>query len=203
MTAQTNDKPIEQWDIFELALDGPADGNPFLDVAFGAAFQHGHRVVDVDGFYDGDGVYRVRFMPDVQGEWRYLTRSSAAALDGDEGGFTCTPPSAGNHGPVHVRDTYHFAYADGTPHVPIGTTCYAWTHQGDALEEQTLETLADAPFNKMRMCVFPKHYRYNQNEPEFYPVRGRAADRVGLHPLQPRVLPAPRAARRRPARPGH
>ena len=27
---------------------------------------------------------------------------------------------------------------------------------GDEMEEQTLETLKSAPFNKMRMCVFPK-----------------------------------------------
>ena len=32
--------------------------------------------------------------------------------------------------------------------------------------------LTDAPFNKMRMCVFPKHYRFNQNEPPTYPFEG-------------------------------
>jgi hypothetical protein len=41
---------------------------------------------------------------------------------------------------------------------------------GAALEEQTLETLSTAPFNKMRMCVFPKHYTFNHNEPELYPL---------------------------------
>lgn len=30
-----------------------------------------------------------------------------------------------------VRHTYHFGYADGTPYCPVGTTCYAWAHQGD------------------------------------------------------------------------
>ena len=75
----------------------------------------------------------------------------------------------GNHGPVRVANTYHFAYADGTPYKQIGTTCYVWTHQGDELEEQTLATLGNAPFNKMRMCVFPKHYAFNENEPERYP----------------------------------
>ena len=68
----------------------------------------------------------------------------------------------------------HFAYADGAPHVPVGTTCYAWVHQGDALEEQTLETLKKAPFNKIRMCVFPKDYAYNRNEPVYYPFEGTA-----------------------------
>ena len=69
---------------------------------------------------------------------------------------------------MRVRDTFHFAYEDGTPHFSVGTTCYVWNHQGDALEEQTLETLETAPFNKMRMCVFPKHYTFNQNEPEYH-----------------------------------
>ena len=37
------------------------------------------------------------------------------------------------------------------------------------MQQQTLETLKTSPFNKIRMCVFPKHYAYNQNEPELYP----------------------------------
>lgn len=156
---------VERWDIFEIVLQGPTTGNPFVDVQVGARFRFQHREVVVGGFYDGDGLYRVRLMPDVEGEWRYETFSNVSELAGQQGVFTCTPPAAGNHGPIHVQDTYHFAYADGTPHLSIGTTCYAWTHQGDALEEQTLATLRTAPFNKLRMCIFPKHYRFNENEP--------------------------------------
>ena len=161
--------PVEQWDFYELALNGPASGNPFVEVAFGASFHCQNRVIEVDGFYDGDGIYRVRFMPDNPGQWHYCTRSNVSALNEVGGGFSCTPPSAGNHGPVRVHNTYHFAYADGTPYWPVGTTCYAWTHQGDALEAQTLATLQQSPFNKLRMCVFPKHYTFNANEPDFYP----------------------------------
>jgi hypothetical protein len=68
-----------------------------------------------------------------------------------------------------VQNIHHFAYADGTPFFPFGTTCYAWIHQSDALQQQTLKTLASAPFNKIRMCVFPKSYDYNHNEPALYP----------------------------------
>jgi hypothetical protein len=114
---------VERWDIFELVLNGPAEGNPFIDVTFGAKFAYRHRVVDVDGFYDGDGIYKVRFMPDTEGEWTYTTRSNVPALDGITGDFVCTPPSPGNHGPVRVHNTYHFAYEDGTPHFSVGTTC--------------------------------------------------------------------------------
>ena len=43
------------------------------------------------------------------------------------------------------------------------------------MQEQTLATLAKAPFNKLRMCVFPKNYAYNRNEPQYYPFAKDAA----------------------------
>ena len=165
----------ERWGVYDLALQGPRAGNPFVDVQLRAQFQYRDRVVDVDGFYDGGGVYHARFMPDEIGEWSYRTSSNAAELDGRQGRIACTAPTAGNHGPVRVRYVTHFGYEDGAPYVPLGTTCYAWVHQGDKLEEQTLATLRTAPFNKMRMCVFPKSYVYNQNEPTYYPFERDAA----------------------------
>ncbi len=163
---------IRRWDHIELAFRAAVTGNPFLDVTLEVAFTHGHRTLCVEGFYDGDDTFRARFMPDALGDWRWETRSNVPALDGRSGEFVCTPPAEGVHGPVRVVDRYHFAYEDGTPYHPVGTTCYVWNHQGDALEEQTLRTLADAPFNKMRMCVFPKRYTYNLNEPPRYPFEG-------------------------------
>jgi hypothetical protein len=160
---------VEQWGLFEASLQGPSEGNPFVDVELSAEFNCGDKKVNVPGFYDGDGIYRVRFMPEEQGEWTYSTQSNAKELNNQSGAFVCAAPAADNHGPVRVRDTFHFAYADGTPYFPFGTTCYAWVHQGDALEEQTLETLKTAAFNKMRMCVFPKDYIFNKNEPVHYP----------------------------------
>jgi hypothetical protein len=163
---------VEQWSLFEITLNGLDSGNPFLDVELSARFTQGDKSVVVSGFYDGGGVYRIRFMPDSQGEWRYRTKSNRTELNGKTGSFTVNRPTAGNHGPVRVRNTYHFAYADGTPFFPIGTTCYAWVHQDERLQEQTLATLKDAPFNKLRMCVFPKWYAYNQVEPALYPFAG-------------------------------
>ena len=163
---------VEKWTVLDIPMRGPAEGNPFTDVRLSASFRHNGRRSEVGGFYDGQGVYRIRFMPDAEGEWTYTTHSDHSQLDGRTGAIVCTQASAGNHGPVGVRRQYPFAYADGTPYIPVGTTCYAWTHQGDALEAQTLETLRAAPFNKLRMCVFPKHYDYNHNEPPLYPFEG-------------------------------
>jgi hypothetical protein len=164
-TMQTTGTTTARWDIFEISASGPAKGNPYLDVAFDATFSLDNRRVKVPGFYDGDGTYRLRFCPDTEGNWTFVTSSSASELDGLEGSFTATAAREGVHGPVRVRNQFHFAYADGTPYLPFGTTCYAWTHQPEALQDQTLKTLETAPFNKMRMGVFPKDYIYNTNEP--------------------------------------
>jgi len=163
---------VEKWGIFELTLNGPSEGNPFIEVNLNARFRFKNREVYVEGFYDGNGIYKIRFMPDSEGEWSFVTSSNCSRLNGIEGRFICTPPSPNNHGPVRVVNTYHFAYEDGTPYYPIGTTCYAWIHQGEDLERQTLETLKNSPFNKLRMCIFPKHYEFNKNEPVYYPLKG-------------------------------
>lgn len=165
---------VEQWGTFELTLNGPADGNPFTDTSLTAYFTQGTNHLTATGFYDGNGHYCVRFMPVAVGTWHYLTRSNRRELDGQSGDFTATPPAPENHGPVRVAHTYHFAYADGTPYYELGTTCYAWIHQGQTLQAQTLQTLASAPFNKLRMCVFPKHYAWNTNDPTLYPFVGES-----------------------------
>jgi hypothetical protein len=162
--------PAEQWGITELTIEGPSHGNPFTDVELSAEFtSKGSRPVTAGGFYDGDGTYRIRFQPPGAGTWAYVTTSTARSLDGLRGTVDVRPPGPGNHGPVEVADRFHFAYRDGTRFLPIGTTAYAWTHQSAALEEQTLATLAGSPFRKLRMCVFPKSYLFNTNEPARYP----------------------------------
>src|SRR6476661_8757840 len=132
---------VQQWDFAEVALKGPSSGNPFVEVRLSARFSSGDRALDVTGFYDGDGIYRIRFMPTQQGHWQFQTSSNAKELDGKTGSIECIAPSKQNHGPVRVANTFHFEHADGTPFRQIGTTCYAWTHQGDELEQRTLATL--------------------------------------------------------------
>ena len=51
-----------------------------------------------------------------------------------------------------------------------------WELQSDELIEQTLETLKNGAFNKIRFCVFPKHYDYNLGEPRSYPYEGTPMD---------------------------
>ncbi len=178
-------QPTAQWDVLEIRVEGPSHGNPFVDVELDAVFTRPDGTeVRVGGFYDGDGVYVVRALADAEGEWRFVTRSTARSLDGLSGTAVVTAAREGAHGPVRV-DGFHFRHADGTRHLPLGTTAYAWTHQGDELQEQTLQTLAAAPFTKIRMCVFPKSYLFNANEPADFVFPGSLADGFDLERFDP------------------
>ena len=168
---------VEQWGVWETSFDGPGEGNPYVDVELTCTFRQGDDAISVPGFYDGDGVYRVRFSPPRQGQWRYETDSNRPELDGKRGLFVAGPSSVNNHGPVEVFNTFYLRYADGSPYYAVGTTAYQWTSVDQAIQRQTLETLAAAPFNKIRMCFFPKNYRYgNDTEPWAHPF-ARDGDR--------------------------
>jgi hypothetical protein len=161
--------PVARWDHTEINLQGPSSGNPFIDVTLSATFRNQNRSLTVPGFYDGGGSYKIRFMPDEVGAWTWTTKSNQAALDGKWGSFECVAPGEGNRGPVSVRDGFHFGYGDGTPFVECGTTCYAWAFQAEETQRQTIKTLTASPFNKIRMCLFPKWYQHNRKEPPMYP----------------------------------
>jgi hypothetical protein len=166
---------VERWNVFEFSCKGNDDGNPFTDYSIRGIFRSKNEIKKVDGFYDGGGIFRVRFMPSFAEDYEFEI-SGTFSDEKYNGKFSVTPASKNNHGPVHTAYTYHFAYEDGTPYFSIGTTCYVWALQPEDLQKQTLNTLANSAFNKMRFCVFPKHYIYNFNEPLSYPYTGKPMD---------------------------
>ena len=222
-------KNAERWGLFEVTDTGVSEGNPFIEREIWGIFTGAHEKVRVRGFYDGNGVYKVRFMPSYAGNYTFMICGNYRALGngksavpmneksavqktgkdsvpkketacrtgrtidpGDSGernggsvcgsnevltgSFTAAEASCDNHGPVEVRNTYHFAYADGTPYYSVGTTCYVWELRSDEEIRRTLETLKGSPFNKLRFCIFPKHYDYNLTEPRDYPYEGTPMD---------------------------
>lgn len=182
----------EQYKIFESDLTGTKQGNPYMDVWLKAIFTNNTEQFTVNGFYCGNGRYKIRFMPGKPGIWRAVTESNDPALHGISLTCECVPAQEGNHGRVlrmdEVRahaaakasssneDRFHFLYEDGARFQPFGTTCYAWVNQPAKIQEQTLETLKHSCFNKVRMCIFPKFYTYNTADPEYYAFEGNEKD---------------------------
>lgn len=148
---------IEKWEVFELSLKGPSAGNPFIGTTLTGLFSNGDKVYEQEGYYDGNGIYKIRFMPDKEGTWTYITSSNRKGLENNKGSFECTSPSVKNHGPVRVKGDYHFQYEDGTPFYPFGTTIYEWPYQDTQTKNQTIQTLKSSPFNKTRFLAVPPY----------------------------------------------
>lgn len=129
----TGEVPV--WDRFELNLESDrVYENPLYDVKdFKALFTSpSGRTKLINGFWDGDRVWKIRFMPDETGTWNYRTVCSDTAntgLHGITGSFICTanndPHDIYTHGRVTAgTGRYYLNYADGTPFFWQG--CTAW-----------------------------------------------------------------------------
>ena len=161
--------------ICEVRLSGDEPNDPFALEVFGTFVSDATNAsFHVRGFYDGDGVFAVRFSPNAEGAWRYTLEGDMDAFK-QSGTLVVVPAPAGQHGPVRA-DGRFLRHADGTLHLSFGTTCYAWAHQSDAMREATLTTLrsrAGRAVNKIRMTILPKWYPYTKHDPALFPFRCR------------------------------
>jgi hypothetical protein len=177
--AAAQDSKVEKWDFYELSLPGPTAGDPFIGIDFSAVFSQGDRRFEPEGFYDGGGIFKIRFMPNKEGIWTYKTKSNCDALNGKTGQFECIAPSPDNHGPVRISDQYQFGYEDETPFFPFGTTIYEWPFRSDEIIKQTVENLKDSPFNKARFLVIPPYKDYYLTGPgklDRFPFEGNSKE---------------------------
>lgn len=165
-----------KWSRAEFVFSAENDPAHFTQSWIAATFRNGDDRKVVRGFYDDHGRFLLRFMPQSEGVWTFCTDSNIASLSGITGSVNCTPADADASGPIETDETFHFRTASGKAWYPFGTTAYVWNYQSDAVQEQTLASLAASPFNKIRMCVFPKHYTYNFNEPQRFPFPGNITD---------------------------
>lgn len=167
---------MRQYEMYEITSMGRKLNNDQVKIALSVTVSVGDERKILKAFYDGEneagkGVYKVRIYPEKAGLYVIKTEKNEYGVSMDET-VVCEKKDAESihHGMVQAYET-HFRYADGTWFYPFGTTVYAMAHQPEAVIEQTFDTLGRNPFNKVRMCIFPKHYDFNNNEPEFFPFR--------------------------------
>lgn len=168
---------MRQYETVELTFSGkePQGSQAVVDVNAVFTKDGATDSVAVKGFYAGSGEYKVRFLPMEQGNYHYQVDGEVQAK-----GSISVAPAAGGHGIIKACNT-HFEYGDGSLFLPFGTTVYAFFHQSEELIDQTFSTLAKAPFNKVRLCLFPKHYDYNHNEPQLYAFEKDAEGKWDVH----------------------
>lgn len=87
-SGNVNETPVhKKWHTVELSFEGPqtsemASDNPFLNYRLSVEFKHTEKQYNIHGFYAADGnasetgatkgnIWKVRFTPDLTGEWSY------------------------------------------------------------------------------------------------------------------------------------
>jgi hypothetical protein len=133
-THDRHDTTVPKWQRFEASFESSTTyANPLRDVALHVRFTSpSGKPHTVQGFWDGGATWRVRFMPDEEGTWRFETACSDAnnaGLHGQSGSFECSPPSGATrfqqHGPVRLSDNHRYlVHADGTPFFWLADTCW-------------------------------------------------------------------------------
>ena len=137
-----------------------------------ARFTCGGEEKEIDGFYAGKGRYIIRYLPQRTGMVSWRTEG----LFCESGQEECVPcEDRIHHGVVKPAGTA-LSYEDGTSCRPFGTTVYAMMHQPKELIAQTIRSIIRSPFDKVRTCVFPKHYVFNENEPELFAFERRRTE---------------------------
>lgn len=159
---------IEKYSLFEYRFTAKVQKPFSMEISARFLCPDGRKVV-VRGFYDGEDTFAVRFMPEQEGLFRFEILCGNREINGISGAFECV--SSNRHGRVIPKGKY-LETIDGSRHFSAGTTCYAWIYQPEYIREETIAELGKGYFNKIRMCVFPKHYLYNEDEPDIYPFVG-------------------------------
>ncbi len=158
---------MRQFETFELEFQGTAPQGSQSIIDLKTTFTMDGAEKEIKGFYAGNNIYKVRYYPQKSGKCTWRTSSGISLTGPLEGEEECLPALDGMHGMVQA-DGIHFRHEDGTRYLSVGTTVYALIHQEKELIEETMESLKKAPFNKVRLCVFPKDYDFNHNDPECY-----------------------------------
>ncbi len=123
------------WHRYEITFTSDKDyDNPLYDVRdFSVIFTSpSGRERKVNGFWDGDRNWKVRFMPDELGGWSWQSACSDeenAKLHAQSGSFSCIrgleEHEIYQRGAIkHIPGKYYLTYADGTPFFWLG--CTAW-----------------------------------------------------------------------------
>lgn len=153
------------WMKFERSFESDKEyENPLYDVQkFVAHFTSPTgKIKTINGFWDGNKDWKIRFAPDELGEWSFITESSDKSNGGlhqVKGSFvTVDNPSAHTlfkKGSItRSKGTYHLTYADGSPF--FWTACTAWNGGLKSTEEEWdiyLQDRVDNNYNVIQLVA--------------------------------------------------
>jgi hypothetical protein len=124
---QTNPETLPRRTVGEWTLTSERTyKEPFVDVTVDVTFHApSGQALTIPAFYDGDGIWRVRFNPGEPGQWTFQahTRPADASLM-RRGEFTVTERAADGFLKATPGDAFGFRFESGKPLFIVGDTTY-------------------------------------------------------------------------------
>lgn len=161
-----------QWDVIDIRFRAETLPAQPVDATFSAVFRNAGKELLVQGFYNGDREYLLRFTPPTPGAWTYETRSSIAPLNGKTGKLSVRTPRDGRKGGISVnpKAKRRFRYADGDEYYPIAFesdwlfALDAENPKGIPVTRRFVDQLVDSGFNQIVMNVFAYDVSWKKDE---------------------------------------
>ncbi len=150
-----------QWSSCDIALSALGTySNPYIDVSISAKFTGPSGVTkNIQGYWDGGNVFKVRFTPTVVGTWSYSISSSPADPGLSQSGtISVGAPQTGDHGFLRrdPNNPYTFVFDDRTRFFVMGQTYYGIIL--NALDNGSWQTAVlnskNYGFTKIRLLLF-------------------------------------------------
>ena len=166
-----------QWRVHQLDLTATAEyANPYTDVIVTATFAGPNNLeMTMQGFWNGDNRFAVRFTPPAAGEWSYeISSEPADAGLTQSGAFTAAaaPPEERGFVRRDPQHPYHFVYDNGERHWMMGNTYYDLIRTacaGDRWQEGIVQSAAHG-INKIRIFVHSLGFGQDHHHPDYYPA---------------------------------
>ncbi len=140
-----------------LTSSGKYD-DPYLDTEVSARFTGpGGETKTVQGFWNGENEFIIRFTPTSVGNWNYTTVSTDKGLNDKKGTIKCISPVSGTHGFLRLDEMhrYHFMYDDGTRYFMFGQTYYGLLTlaKSSGNWKMSVDSTLATGMNKIRMHI--------------------------------------------------
>ncbi len=163
---------IGKYRLFEVLLNASgSQANPYTDVHLSAQFYGpvGEQV-QVEGFWYGDQVWRIRFMPTSIGRWTFVTSSDDSAMSDISGEFNCVPSEHPGILLVNPDHPYTFMLSEGSPFFWMGETAWYLMSNEISYADGTFQTYVDQrarqKFNNIHFVLGTGGLPYGTKNPE-------------------------------------
>jgi hypothetical protein len=170
---------VPRWQPCDFVVRSEVQTSNVFAVPFSATVRGPKDLrLKLPGFYDGQGMWKVRVSPTVEGEWSLVTESPMADLNGRRALFEAIANTNRQaHGGLRLDPQYprHFKFEDGTHCFLMGYECdWLWAldlgSQGLPVVEPFLDKLAASGFNYLLLNAFAQDstWRLGKTGPDDY-----------------------------------